>query len=241
MWCRASLGRQTEQIRRATRTIRRARVGEEFAPCGLFAGCFSRRAHDDDADDHSRVQVAIRAGPASDRGHRRGHDRPPLHHATAAALLHAHAVSKTRPMWPAVAAQPADWPRVAGAWGSLGRSSYTRACGKQPPSGFGHFALQRTSRQRYPGGLQPRPALASLGQLAGMFELAGHADFALLLGTGARAIPSARSRSSSCSSCPSRTSASACRGYSWPAQAWGARCFWTGSWPPPLRRPPSNA
>ena len=155
-------------------------------------------------------------------------------------FMHTHAVSKTRPMWPAVAAQPADWPRVAGAWGSLGRSS-TRACGKQPPSGFGHFALQRTSRQRYPGGLQPRPALASLGQLAGMFELAGHADFALLLGTGARAIPSARSRSSSCSSCPSRTSASACRGYSWPAQAWGARRFWTGSWPPPLRRPPSNA
>ena len=84
------MGRQTEQTGAPLARLDAPVLVRSSRRVGLFAGCFSRRAHDDDADDHSRVQVAIRAGPASDRGHRRGHDRPPLHHATAAALLHAH-------------------------------------------------------------------------------------------------------------------------------------------------------
>ena len=48
-------------------------------------------------------------------------------------------------------------------------------CGRQPPRGFGQFALQQAppAPNQAQGGHQPRPA-SSLGHTAGMFRLAGH-------------------------------------------------------------------
>ena len=120
----------------------------------------------DGADDHPRAQVALHAGAAADRGHRRRRDRPARHHAAAAALLHAHAdVEKPSP-----ATHPSGWPHTPAS-----ACSWTRAAARRPgvcglPPGLWlllppFFMHTRRCRDRgLPGQHGPRGCLAEAGR-----------------------------------------------------------------------------